>query len=69
MPRCDTIINGVGEFVGKTLDHFEVCGIEVGSLDMVDDDLVMVFTDGSKLALGMENYGRTIYISQVEVES
>ena len=59
---------GAEELKGKTIKHFEdAYGNELEGLTMLSD-LVIVFTDGSKMKLTTDWRGNDCYFSQEHIE-
>lgn len=60
-------IENMSKYEGKTLSHFEnEFGKKIEDLHMVTD-IVIVFTDGSKISLRQDWRGSECYFSQYEL--
>ena len=58
------LISNTDEHKGKVIDRFEdEFGNELSDLHM-QDTIIIIFTDGSRIYLGIDTYGSDHYISE-----
>ena len=62
------LIRNTSDHKGKVIDRFEdEFRNEITYLNM-QDTIIIIFTDGSKIKLGIDTYGSETYISEYQSE-